>query len=434
MVSKALIHNIVLTLGVVLGYPHGIISRKLQNPSYRKLFHLFSGLILCYLLYGLEFLYVALAELIVYLTLFLPNPINLSGILIPVCGVFYIHYKRLGTIGEWDSDLSGLIMFSALRLVMIIFNVFDGRRNLKRQAWINMELKSPPNIFDYYVYLFSFTGLYSGPVLPFSVFHEMMELKSSQEEDDEDIKKGLKPFGLSFLNGFFHGLAVAFFPTKMILDEAFYDKPYIVVLAISFVFSLLHSSRYVFAWLGCESGLLAQGAHRIKSFDPENCRSFRPEYFYKSRNLSLYVTEWNHSVHFFLKEFVYVRVISLNLPSIIAKASTFFVSAYWHGFYSGYYFYAFVVLVNSIVDYQRFKLFSPIIEKFFGESVAVTFDRAFSIFMNYYQGTGWDLLFASRYLMFFRKTYFGPFLFELLLILIGLIFRPRFKQSREKKD
>ncbi|EAX86679.1 MBOAT family protein [Trichomonas vaginalis G3] len=423
MVGKATIHNAFLTIGVVAGYPHGIVSRKLQNPLHRKLFHLICGLALSYALYGPSFLIVFLGDLIVYLTLFLPNPFILVGTLIPIAEIFYIHYTRLNTIGDWTSDLSGLIMFSALRLIMTTFNVFDGRKELKRENWKKMALSSPPPIFDFFVYLFSYSGLYSGPIVPFSAFKEILEMKSTPEEVSNDIKAGLKPFLLSLLNGFFYAICIKVFPTKMILEDKFYERPCFLQVVIAILYSYFHTSRYRFAWLGGEASLACQGAQRVQTYDTQYCRSFRPEFYYTQRQLGGLVNEWNHSVHFFLKEFIHVRVLSIGGSNTVAKFCTYMFSAFWHGFYPGYYVYAMVVFSNAFVDSIRFKLFSPLLESTVGTKVATILDCVYTQSMNSYQGAGWDLLWLSPYFYFLKRTKFGPFLLEFALIAVGYTFR-----------
>jgi hypothetical protein len=135
----------------------------------------------------LEFLIVAAGLLCVWVTLHFPGYLRLVTIIIPISGIFWIHMKRLGTIGDWRSDISGLIMFSSLRTILLTFNIFDGKKKVvKRKQWENMKLTYVPNIFDFFVYMFSFAGTFSGPLLPFNIFIKTLELEADEKAEKED--------------------------------------------------------------------------------------------------------------------------------------------------------------------------------------------------------------------------------------------------------
>ena len=443
MVSEALLHNILLCFCVLSEYPLGIISRKLHNILLRKIFHLLAGLVICYIIYKLEFLLVAAGLLCVWVTLHFPGNLRLVTIIIPISGIFWIHMKRLGKIGDWRSDISGLIMFSSLRTILLTFNIFDGKKKVvKRKQWENMKLEYVPNIFDFFVYMFSFTGTFSGPLLPFNIFIKTLELKADEKEEKEDMINGLKAYGLTFIYSICSAVTVFLFPTKMIISDPFYEKPYLIQIVLSVLYSLFHTTRYMFAWTGCEAALKAQGATRFPElFDPEYCRSFRPEVYFTQRNMGGLVNEWNHSVHFFLKECIHTRVLAIGGGQLLARMLTFLFSAFWHGFYPGYYIYAFAVMTNGIIDGYRMKLTTPLLTKLFGQKFTVVFDCVYTQFNNYYQGATWDLLWAEPVLSFFRRTKCGPFIFEICLIFVGYLYRmfgprpPRAqKKPEEKKD
>jgi hypothetical protein len=428
-----------LCICIISEFPLGIISRKLHNLLARKIFHLIAGLVICYVIYKFEFLIVIAALLCVWVTLHFPGYARLLTILIPLGGIFWIHKKRLGTIDDWRSDVSGLIMFSSLRTILLTFNIFDGKKKeVKRKQWENMKLTFVPNLFDFFVYMFSFTGTFSGPILPFNIFIKTLELEADEKAEKEDIANGAKAFGLTFIYAVCSGLSTFLFPTKMIISDPFYENPYLVQILLSVLYSFFHTTRYMFAWTGCEASLKVQGATRFPDlFDPEYCRSFRPEIYFTQRHMGGLVNEWNHSVHFFLKECIHTRVLALGGGQLLARILTFLFSAFWHGFYPGYYIYAFAVMTNGIIDGYRLKLTTPLLTKIFGSKFTFVFDCFYTHICNYYQGAIWDLLMAKPVIEFFRRTKCGPFIFELCLIFIGFLYRmfgPRPPRAGKKAD
>ena len=438
MVSQALIHNALLALIIILTYPLGIVSRKLHKPLLRKFFHLFCGIIICFISYKTQFFIVAAGELLVWVSFHLPGALCLSGIMIPISGIFWIHMKRLGTLGDWTSDLSGLIMFSAWRCMFTTFNVFDGRKeNIKRDVWKKLSIPEIPSFFDFFVYLYSFAGLFSGPILPFKVFIQMIEICENENEEKEDFRKALKPWIYALCECALAGLSMIIFPTNMVISEDFANMNNLRQIGVALIYTIFHSSRYVFAWFGGEAALVSQGGMRFPDlFDPEYCRSFRPEFYYTKRNLGGLVNEWNHSVHFFLKECIHTRILSLGGSNLLARAMTYGYSAFWHGFYPGYYIYAAAVMTNAILDGYRSKLCTHLFEKLFGKKITYYFDIIYTQVVNYYQGTIWDLLWAKPCIRFYVITKFSPFIFEVFLILIGFIYRkfgPRTPKSKNDK-
>ena len=79
-------------------------------------------------------------------------------------------------------------------------------------------------------------------------------------------------------------------------------------------------------------------------------------------NVKQIIENWNISAHEWLKYYVFMRQLSNKQRSksvILPTLNTFFVSAIWHGFYPGYYYFFFWV---GLFDYH-----CKLIIKFFGK-------------------------------------------------------------------
>jgi len=433
MVFSPFIHNAILFSAVVGALPLSFISRRIPNLNWRKFYHLFVGVVFCFLLYQRDFLYVAFGQLLVYFIMYLPGRWCLLGILIPISGIGFIHWKRLGNVDEWRSDISGLIMFSSIRLWTTIFNIFDGRRKVERPQWKYAALEKVPSLFDFYVYLYNFIGLFSGPVVPLKAFLKVLEVNPKDDKENKSIKKdSLLCLGKCLFFGVCYGVCMMYFPNQKIISEPFQSYNYFIRFFYSVFFSFEHTTRYIFAWLGAEAGFIYMGCKLVEDFDTENFRSFRPKEYFSVRTVGDLTLEWNRSVHVFLKEYLHVRVISIGWHPLIAKLLTFLFSAYWHGFYPGYYIYAFLMVFISIIDQYRIKWTTPLFEKLLGKKIAFLFDCIWTQSLNYYASAGWDLLWFSHFLTFNKNMMFLPYVFEVLLVIIGYQARPYMRKNKKE--
>lgn len=429
--DSALVHNAVLSALVLLPYPIGYITRKIPQPFLRRVFLFTLGIGFCYLLYGTSFYIVVCGCVFAWAIMHLPGTLCLSGISIPIIGIFWIHWKRLGNVGDWKSDLSGLIMFSAVRVWTTIMNVYDNQRNPKRDYWKNFKI-SPPPLVKFLVYIFSPIGLISGPILPYSAFEEIINQQSSDEEIKKDLKDGVNTYIYALIAMVIYGSSLILFPTNLIISPEFAAKPYIIRFIISVLYSAFHTSRYVFAWLGAEAGLRSIGSMNLPNLDPNHCRSFRPESFFTIRHAGGLVNEWNHSIHIFLKENIHCRVLALGGPNIVARILTFAFSAFWHGFYPGYYMYAVIVMVFGALDGIRYKVTKPVFTRLLGEKGCFIFDCIHTQCMNYFNGTTWDLLWLEPCIRFHKIMKFIPILYEILLIVVCSLIPKKHETKKEE--
>lgn len=434
----ALLKNGLFALTILCEFPLSIILRKFCKPQNRFYFHILFGFIICIFLYKLYFFVVLLGCIISYYLLFLPGSLCLTSVLIPFAMLVGIHSYKYLHAGEWSSDVSGLIMFSFLRIWKLAYNVFDGRKSpekLTRKQWKDEAISKPPSLLYYLAYLFSFIGLYSGSFLPFKDFVATNDLTSSDEIVSQDISSAVPYFITSFVICGIYGVGVQILPAKLILSDSFKSKNYLSKFLIAIVLSAVHTSRYIFVWICAESSWRALGAARIN----ENfVSSITPSVYYTSRRLPVLALQWNRAIHFVLKECLHVRLIVLGVPQFGAKIATFLMSAIWHGFYTGYYLFAALETVFGVIDDLRFKWFTPLLEDLFGQKFAALFDMVWVQSFNYFMGAPWDLYWAKYYWEFYVTMKFVPFICLIGMVLIGFVYKTLFKKKKvneiEKKE
>ena len=112
------------------------------------------------------------------------------------------------------------------------------------------------------------------------------------------------------------------------------------------VASALFRCKYYFAWYLGEAGLIAAGigyngfevkdGKKVIKWDKAvNCYPIKCEF---GENVKSITDNWNICTAKWLKNYVYLRISPPGTkPSMLANYGTYFVSAFWHGFYPGYY-------------------------------------------------------------------------------------------------
>ncbi|KAH0793070.1 MBOAT family protein [Histomonas meleagridis] len=369
--------------------------------------------------------------------LFLPGSLCLSTLIVPIIGLFFVHRERLRQSEEWKSDLSGLVMFTSLRVITIIFNVFDGRKKqIKRKQWAENALKSPPSLFRFITFLFNYNGLYSGPIITIQAYEATIKIETNDEETTKDIKDGFKFWMIS--NGFlvFYAILVQFLPANYVLSESFIAKPYLIKVVLAITLSFVHTSRYLFAWISGEAGYRTLGTPRVNvnSFNFDEYRSIILEKYFTLTHLGDLAIEWNHTIHNILKECVHVRLLVLGFPKWGAKLVTFISSAYWHGFFPGYYILVIIEVIMAVLDEIRIERFMPLLEKFIGKKYSFYFSVIWIQSINYILGATWDLYYAKPFYEFTKIMKFGPYIAMMIVVAIGLIFGPKPQKKNEKRE
>jgi len=119
---------------------------------------------------------------------------------------------------------------------------------------------------------------------------------------------------------------------------------------------------YYYAWLSSEGALLIMGygfhgkqADGSYRWDRASNVYVRDMEF--AENLVQMTIKWNVATQRWLKYYVYTRLLSSGHPAL-ANPATYIVSAFWHGFYPGYYMLFFFGPVLTMITTSMLRLSS----------------------------------------------------------------------------
>eukprot|EP00557_Chaetoceros_sp_GSL56_P005583 CAMPEP_0176495676 /NCGR_PEP_ID=MMETSP0200_2-20121128/10787_1 /TAXON_ID=947934 /ORGANISM="Chaetoceros sp., Strain GSL56" /LENGTH=500 /DNA_ID=CAMNT_0017893577 /DNA_START=132 /DNA_END=1634 /DNA_ORIENTATION=+ len=376
------------TLGMFLCYPLGMIMASLPYGKIRHLFSFLLGAFLLQFTLGKQWIHQLIAVVISYIFMLILPP-KITKTVVPTFIMLYVtlghlHRQFVNYLG-WDLDFTGSHMVLAMKLYSLAYNLYDGdlirlgKETRATQKCAHLAVTGVPGIIEFLGYTFNFSTILAGPAFEYKIYADACEGKNLFDDNGKpkgkipsQVMPTLKPFLLSLICLVAFVVGNAKFPlldptdpqnfTPVIITEEFLKKPWVNRYAYSWVALFFIRMKYYFAWKN------AEGASNIwyagfEGFDKEG----KPKGWENSNNVDIIDFEtapnvktlsaaWNKKTANWLGRYVYMRTGG----SLVA---TYGLSAFWHGFYPGYYmFFLSVPLVTMCERLGRKKLsprFSP---------------------------------------------------------------------------
>jgi len=373
------------TLGLFICYPLGIIMLHLPYGKVKHLFSFFLGAFILQFVLGVQWIHHLITSLVAY-GFFLILPPKMGKIVVPAFAMIYcvlghLHRQYINYLG-WDLDFTGSQMVLTQKLYMLAYNLYDGHvlstggSDRASKKCEKHALTKVPGIIEYLGYTFCFANLLAGPAYEFTIYAKTCDGTNIMGKDGKPLGKlpsvvwpTLKPLLVSLLcmvsfvvgNGMYP-LLDPNDPQKEdpailkpdFLEKNFFDRFNYALLALFFV-----RCKYYFAWKN------AEGASNIwyagfDGFDPktgeplgwENANNVDIISFECAQNVKTLSAAWNKKTANWLGKYVYIRTNG----SLVA---TYGMSAFWHGFYPGYYLFFLSVPLLTFCERIGRKKFTP---------------------------------------------------------------------------
>mmetsp|Transcript_36085 Transcript_36085/g.44163 ORF Transcript_36085/g.44163 Transcript_36085/m.44163 type:complete len:502 (+) Transcript_36085:148-1653(+) len=363
-------------LGMLICYPLGLIMTSLPYGKIRHIFSFILGAFLLQFTLGVQWIHQLITSLVAY-AMFLILPAKLAKLAVPGFVMTYVtlghlHRQFTNYLG-WDMDFTGAQMVIVIKLYSLAYNLYDGEvlkaggdvpKASKKCA--PFALSKVPGIIEFLGYTFCFSNVLAGPAYEYKIYADacdglLMYDKNGKAKGPipSNVWPTLKPFLLSFVC---LGLFVAgngAFPildpsdpqnsTPVVLTEEMLSRPWIKRYLYAWVSLFFIRQKYYFAWKN------AEGANNIwyagfEGFDAEgkakgweNANNIDIVAFETAPNLKTLSGGWNKKTANWLARYVYMRTNG----SLVA---TYGMSAFWHGFYPGYYMFFLSVPVITMCE------------------------------------------------------------------------------------
>lgn len=273
-------------------------------------------------------------------------------------------YRQITDYLGYSMDFTAPQMVATLKFVSYAWSRVDGeamnageslgeheRENAYRAE---RAMRERPSLLKYLAWMFFFPAVFAGPYTDYTEYERRVSGEAFKQYGLNDAPFPFRPAlqKLFYALCCYPGIIIAGkFPIfGYVNSDAFYENTS-VWYRIGYVtlFVGLVRWKYYFAWYLAEAGCIASGLG-LSKYDPKtkqaewegvtNCHALRCETSCSVKDIT---THWNIRTSEWLKHYVYFRVSSpafirkIMSHSAWANICTKFTSAFWHGFYPGYY-------------------------------------------------------------------------------------------------
>lgn len=347
--------------------------------------------------------------------------------------------RQIFQYGQTKMDFSGPQMVWTIKLTMFAYNVYDGQRDQTKLSQYQREhsIASLPSFVEFLGYILYSGGFFVGPAFEYADYIQFIRCVPFTDPDTGVITMP-STLWVSFtrmLSGFACSLVHIFIYPKVnfftLLTNEFVGYPFLVKLFYIYLAGTTERFKYYFAWLLAEGscvlsglGYLGQdkGVHRWGGVT--NVDVVKVEL---AENFKMVMESWNMATNVWLRNYVYLRLVPEgSRATFSAQIATFAASAFWHGFYPGYYLtFLFGGIVNEQARFLR-RFVRPWVLSFDSPIVKYTYDFlgwiTTAITLNYVVVPFVLLTFHDSFFIF-ANVYFCVH-FASLVIMILSFFQP----------
>ncbi|OOO05813.1 membrane bound O-acyl transferase MBOAT family protein [Aspergillus oryzae] len=293
----------------------------------------------------------------------------IDGSLMPWIGFIFLmghmsisHIYRQIIDDAHVTDITGAQMVLVMKLSSFCWNVHDSRLSQEQLSDPQKyaAIKDFPGILDYLGYVLFFPSLFAGPSFEYVDYRRWIDTtlfdvppgtdpsKVPPTRKKRKIPRSGTPAAKKALAGL--GWILAFlqlgslYNQELVLDETFMQYSFVQRVWILHMLGFTARLKYYGVWYLTEGACVLSGMG-YNGFDPKSGKVFwnrlenvDPWSLETAQNSHGYLGSWNKNTNHWLRNYVYLRVTPKGKkPGFRASLATFVTSAFWHGFYPGYY-------------------------------------------------------------------------------------------------
>ena len=241
----------------------------------------------------------------------------------------------------WELDFTNPQLLITQKLMNIGFALYDSSRDPKvcTEEQTKRKLSRPPTFLEYFGYIFALHTLLGGPATDYNDYICWIDGTNLKGEKPSPTVAVVKKIGGGIICVIFFVVLGGYLPVGAVTKPEFLEahSPFYIFFYTNLALYLMRH-RYYFAWVLSDAACNAAGlgyTGRDKDGNPGWGGVINVHYgaVEAAVNFRSAMTGWNICTANWLRRCVYERVP----PSGPRTASTFAMSALWHGFYPGYF-------------------------------------------------------------------------------------------------
>ncbi|KAF1957330.1 MBOAT-domain-containing protein [Byssothecium circinans] len=351
-----------------LSYPlAGVLKRIPDKDPWKK--NLFSVGVSLFYLVGLFDLWGGLATLLTsaYGTYLIASRIN-SPYMPWINFVFQMGYMSINHIVRQRindpsrTDITGAQMVLVMKLTAFAWNVQDGRLPDSELSDFQKEhaIRTLPSLIDYTGYVFFFPALMGGPAFDYCDYSRYITTtmftlppgtdpsKAPPTRKKRKIPRSGTPATIKAIVGSLWVFAFLKFSSwynpSLILSDDWTKYWFLRRVWHLYMLGLTTRMKYYGVWSLAEGACILSGIG-YNGIDAQTGRAkwdrltnIKPLDLEVAQNTRAFLGNWNINTNNWLRNYMYLRVTPKGKkPGFRATLATFVTSAFWHGFYPGYY-------------------------------------------------------------------------------------------------
>lgn len=259
-------------------------------------------------------------------------------------------------------DITGTQMVLVMKLSAFAWNVFDGTLPDSELSELQRarKIEKLPGILDYAAYVLFFPSLMVGPAFDYNEYRNWIDTtmfnvpptvdpsKKPPTRFKRKIPRSGTPAMWTMASGLGYVLLFLkfggwFYPEWM-LEDGFVQSGILRRVFYLHMVGLTTRFKYYGAWFLAEGSCILAGLG-YNGVDPktgkvswDRLQNVSPWGVETGTNSRAYLENWNMNTNKWLRNYIYLRVTPKGQkPGFRASMATFVTSAFWHGFYPGYY-------------------------------------------------------------------------------------------------
>lgn len=436
-------------LCLLIAYPAAFLHKSLPNPTVKHIYSAVLGFGFGLFCFGWTQMLLPLGMAIPIYLLTLTRVPKMPVIAFLYCLGFlsftHIHRMIVDYAG-WSMDITGSLMLLTVKLTSYAYNIADGRASKISPDQEKFAIKHTPSIIEFLGFTFFFGGFVAGPSFEFQVYRKFTTLETFKNNNyhiPSTLIPALKKFAFASVVMAVLMVAKAFAPIDQMKTAEFCEETGFLYKCF-FIYASITTARfpYYFAWTIAEGGCIAAGLGYTEvngkvSWDGvSNVNIIALE---TSQSFKVIVDNWNTNTGNWLRRYVYDRVTPPGTkPTMFATVATYMTSAFWHGFYPGYYFTFFSGALVTELGRKIRKNIRPLFLKEDGKTgkpTKIIYDILgwfSSIFILNYICAAFVLLTFERTVRFYTSVYFFGHIGIVLALVLFTLYEKQLPKPSKK--
>ncbi|CAJ2505955.1 Uu.00g000850.m01.CDS01 [Anthostomella pinea] len=358
-----------LIFSFLLSYPLAALLKRVPDarPQYKNLFIISGGL---FYLVGLYSLWAGVRSIIISsgVTYALAHYLRTSPYMPWIAFVFLMGHMATNQLarqfaGDPSSvDITGVQMVLLMKLSAFAWNVADGALPEDQLSDFQKDRRIPqlPSLLDFAGYVLFFPSLMAGPSFDYNEYRGWIDCsmfdvpatvdpaKKPPTRKKRKIPRSGTPAMWKLASGLFWIFLFLncnkWWSSDVLFSDRFMTYNFLHRVFIMHMVGFTARLKYYGVWFMAEGSCILAGLG-YDGVDPatgkvswNRLQNINPWGVETAQNSRAYLGNWNMNTNKWLRYYVYLRVTPRNRkPGFRASLATFVTSAFWHGFYPGYY-------------------------------------------------------------------------------------------------